>query len=260
MTDLRNLIETRWEKLTPNHLRIADYILSHPFRVATMGIEDLAEATTVSVPTITRFVRFLGLTNYAEFRKIAISRNLDRLSTGISAETAGSLVNRMVRAEQVGMLGLGSSAGYMGYLHELTEPFLRHQFLLDGTGGHERMACLIGRMGSRDLLIAMTLPHHSAATVEFMRLARASGVPCIGLSDSDTTSFAGLCDQSILLPAAHPVLNSSGVASIAFFEAIAALLTARHDHTTRSATMARPIFLYPYTGDASSAPPPKEPQ
>ena len=44
MTDLRQIIEAHWADLTPNQQRVGDYALSNPFLVATMGIEDLAEA------------------------------------------------------------------------------------------------------------------------------------------------------------------------------------------------------------------------
>lgn len=291
MTDLRALIEAHWAELTPNQQRVGDYALSNPFLVATMGIEDLAEAAAVSAPTITRFVRQLGLKNYAEFRSIAIQRyqdllrpieNVSRAQDASSEEVIGSaitlarsnvdglsalpvaqfetLADRMVAASQVGFLGFGSSARCMTYFHGLTESFLPNQILLDGTGGHERMARVIGRMGPRDLMIAMTLPRYSFATVEFLRLARASGVPCIGITDSVQSPISALCDETILLPAAHSVLNSSAVASLAFFEAVAALLTARYQSTSEATAMTRLIFPYLYTDEASSQTPPKDPQ
>lgn len=284
MADLRGLIEEHWAKLTPNQQRVGEYALANPFLVATMGIEDLAEAAAVSAPTITRFVRQLGLNNYAEFRAIAIRRyqdllrpidSVDRAQRASSAEVIGSsleaarshiysmadlpvgqceaLVDRMAAAGQVGFLGFGSSARCMTYFHGLTERFLRNLMLLDGTGGHERMARLIGRMGPRDLMVAMTLPRYSIASIEFVRLARASGVPCVGITDSPQSPLVALCDNTILLPATHPVLNSSALAGFAFFEAIAALLTARYQSTSDATAMTRVMFPYLYSDDASSA-------
>nr|WP_280517792.1 SIS domain-containing protein [Falsirhodobacter halotolerans] len=117
------------------------------------------------------------------------------------------------------------------------------------------MARLIGRMGPRDLIIAMTLPRYSIATIDFVRLARASGVPCIGITDSAQSPLVPLCSDTILLPAAHPVLNSSALAGFAFFEAIAALLTARYQSTSDATAMTRVMFPYLYSDDASSAGP-----
>lgn len=66
------LIEAQWTRLTINQQKIADYVLTNPFPVATMGIEDLAAATETSTATITRFVKALGLTGYTEFRNHAV--------------------------------------------------------------------------------------------------------------------------------------------------------------------------------------------
>lgn len=82
MADLKTIIDAHWADLTANQQRVGDYALSNPFLVATMGIEDLAEAVDVSPATITRFVRQLGLKNYAEFRSIAVRRYQDLLLTG----------------------------------------------------------------------------------------------------------------------------------------------------------------------------------
>lgn len=285
MSDLQTFIRQRWEDLTPNHRRVAEYVVSNPFLVATMGIEDLAQAVSVSAATITRFVRHLGLRNYAEFRAIAIQQyrdllqpieNVDRaqhrstdevvgqtlasagtnaeeLGEGLSPQKLEALVDRMAAAGNVGMLGFGSSARCLGYLSGLTEPFLRNQILLDGTGGQERMARLIGRMGPHDLVLAMSLPRYSVATLEFLRLARAGGVPCIAFTDSEHSPLVDLCDQAFLLPARHPVLNSSAIASFIFMEAIAAVLTARYQSASEATAVTRLIFPYLYTDDVASS-------
>lgn len=291
VTDLKGIIEAHWPALTANQQRVGAFALSNPFLVATMGIEDLAEAAAVSPATITRFVRQLGLRNYAEFRAIAVKRyhellrpieNVSRAQDASSADVVGSsiasaranldgletlpvarcesLADRMASAGQVGLLGFGSSARALTYLHGLAEPFIRNLHLLDGTAGHERMARLIGRMGPRDLVIAMTLPRYSVATMEFVRLARASGVPTVGITDAASSPLAGLCDDAILLPAAHPVLNSSALAGFVFFEAVAALLTARYQSTSDATAVTRLIFPYLYTDEGSSGTAAKDPE
>ena len=293
MSDLQTFIRERWGDLTPNHRRVAEYVVSNPFLVATMGIEDLAQAASVSAATITRFVRHLGLKNYAEFRAIAVQQyqgllqpienvdraqhrpteevmgqtlastrqNVEELGGSLSPLNLEALVDRMAAAGKVGMLGFGSSARCLNYLFGLTEPFLRNQVLLDGTGGQERMARLIGRMGPHDLVLAMSLPRYSVATLEFVRLARASGVHCVAFTDSEQSPLINLCDQAFLLPARHPILNSSAIAGFVFMEAIAAVLTARYQSASEATAVTRLIFPYLYTDDvASSQPPLKDPQ
>lgn len=293
MADLKQLILTNWEGMTPNQQRVGEFILSNPFLVATMGIEDLAQAAEVSAPTVTRFVRALGLPGFADFRAIAIQRyqhllqpieNVSRASQRPSAEVTrdsfaalqmnvsalaascpvalcDTLADRMVSADKVGFLGFGRAARALAYFAGSAEHFLRSCEILDGAGGYERLASTIGRMGPRDLIIAMSLPRYSAATLEFLRLARTKGIPCIGITDCESSPIHDLCDQTFLVPAAHPVLNSSGLAAIALFEAIVALLTARYQSTTEAAALTRLIFPYLYAdGPPGAAPVPKEPQ
>ena len=45
--------------LTRAHRGMADFVLAHPLRVATMPIDELAAATGVSIATANRFARAL---------------------------------------------------------------------------------------------------------------------------------------------------------------------------------------------------------
>ncbi|MGA0613935.1 MurR/RpiR family transcriptional regulator [Paracoccus sp. KR1-242] len=293
MDDLKKMIEANWAQFTANQQRVGEFVLSNPFLVATMGIEDLAQAAEVSAPTITRFVRVLGLSGYADFRAIAVRRyqdllqpieNVSRASQRPSAEVmqdslaalqqnismlaadcpvdkCEALVDRMVAADKVGFLGFGRAARALAYFAGSAEHFLRSCEILDGAGGYERLASAIGRMGPRDLVIAMSLPRYSVATLDFLRLARARGVPCVGITDSESSPIFQLCDQTFIVPARQPVLNSSGLAAIALFEALVALMTSRYQSASDAAALTRLIFPYLYAdGPQASAPAPKEPK
>ena len=47
---------------------MAEYVLAHQFRVATMTIDEFAAAVGVSVATANRFARALELPGYPQFR------------------------------------------------------------------------------------------------------------------------------------------------------------------------------------------------
>lgn len=70
--NLSTLIGSCRGSLTSNQQKIADFVLANPFAVATMGIEELAQATSTSSATITRFVRALGLGSFTDFRGLAV--------------------------------------------------------------------------------------------------------------------------------------------------------------------------------------------
>ena len=54
--------------LTRAHRGMADFVLAHPLRVATMPIDELAAATGVSIATANRFARALEFDGYPQFR------------------------------------------------------------------------------------------------------------------------------------------------------------------------------------------------
>jgi len=55
-------------RLTRAQHRMAQYVLAHPFRVATMTIDEFAAATGVSVASANRFAHTLELPGYPQFR------------------------------------------------------------------------------------------------------------------------------------------------------------------------------------------------
>lgn len=54
---IKDIIAKAIPSLTPAHRHMADYVLAHSFRAATMTIDELAVATNVSVATANRFAR-----------------------------------------------------------------------------------------------------------------------------------------------------------------------------------------------------------
>ena len=57
-----------YPELSTAHRKAADFVLAHPFRAATMTIDELAGAVGMSVATANRFARALGFDGYPQFR------------------------------------------------------------------------------------------------------------------------------------------------------------------------------------------------
>ncbi|RBO97321.1 RpiR family transcriptional regulator [Pseudochrobactrum asaccharolyticum] len=274
--NLPALIEAQWTRLTMNQQRIADFVLTNPFPVATMGIEELASATETSTATITRFVKALGLNGYTEFRNHAVQgyqallkpvENVDRarhnppkrvvedafanaleLLKNIAQQADNpvweSAAMRILNAQRIAFLGFGVSGNLLQLFADRLLPFSRAQVMLTGDCGMERVALKIAGLGPEDLLIAMALPRYSQATVDFMKMARGRGTYCIAITDGPHSPLCALSHEQIFIPAEHPVLHSSGIAAIAAFETILAILAAHHQSV--SDAVARTRFLMPY--------------
>lgn len=274
--NLPALIEAQWSRLTANQQKIADFVLTNPFPVATMGIEELATATETSTATITRFVKALGLNGFTEFRAHAVQgyqsllkpvENIDRarhipprrvikdaFKNALSqvqtvAKQADnpvweSAAMRIQSAQRIAFLGFGVSGNLLQLFADRLLPFSRAQIMLTGENGMERVALKIAGLGPEDLLIAMALPRYSQHTVDFMKLARGRGTYCIAVTDGAHSPLCALSHEQIFIPADHPVLHSSGIAALAAFETILAVLAAHHQSVSDAVSMTR--FLMPY--------------
>lgn len=64
-----NQIEERYDSLSKQHRKIADYIIANYVDVAFMGIIELSNRSGVSTATITRFVKQFGYKSFSEFQK-----------------------------------------------------------------------------------------------------------------------------------------------------------------------------------------------
>ncbi len=291
MPSLMELIRSRRAGMTPLHGRVADFVTRHPLHAATLGIEGLAEAAEVSVATINRFVRALGLDGFAQFRALGMAsfrplspvEKLEAQAAGSAQDdelVAGSLdavlanlrsarsvadasayrraADAVSAADRVVFLGLGLSTPLVGLLADMILPFCRAQLTLDGQGGQERMHRRAFHVGTGDLVIALTLPRYSQATLDHARSMRAQGATVVGITDALSSPLAPHADLLLLGPAEHPLLHASPTATVGVFEALTALLTARRQSAGDAAELSRRIAPHLHAMAEPSHPIPAE--
>lgn len=105
---------------------IAHYILSHPAEAAELSIVELAERCHVSVSSLSRFCREIGLSDFAELRGLRFSRvsdapdaasragelfaamrgGLDRIEASVDMEQIAALCRKIDAYERVAIFGL----------------------------------------------------------------------------------------------------------------------------------------------------------
>ena len=94
------------EKKDNTNSQIAAYLLDHLEESRSMGIRDLAEACSVSVSSLSRFCREIGLRDFAELKELLLTSDLhfqtsgDRQSPGDMAREYGELVTASIRQAQ----------------------------------------------------------------------------------------------------------------------------------------------------------------
>lgn len=258
--------------------QLADFILRNPIRVSAMTIEDLARATGISAPTISRFARELGFGGFSEMRNgvaglvqilmdpvaklreqlqgepgggrslemLALAgRQIERIDAPGSAATIGRIAARLRAARHVHVLGFGLSAHVSALLVLGLQPFLASVTAVVEYGGTEVAAGRLMGIGPEDLLIAITFPRYASDVVRLAQYAKDRGAGIVAITDSPASPLMPLSDAVLIAPAEHPVLSSSMVAAIALAETlVAAVMLSDPENVEKAASLTQAIESY----------------
>lgn len=279
---LMKRIALRRDDLSRSHRAVADYVLGNPFQAATLGIEDLAAASGVSVATVNRFAREFGFSGFVAFRaeclqiysktlepvekirrlaggeasalplmraSLAAARDdIDRTLAGLDAEACATLVELLLGAQRVFLVGFGVSSALARLAQQMFEQSLAVVELLDGAGGNERVIRRLGQIGGPgDLVVGISLQRYSQFTVEVLRRAREAGARVACFTDSAESPLLPFADAALLSPSDHPVLHGSLASTAATVEAIATVLARRRSNETSMRKLTEALLPYLYT-------------
>ncbi len=264
---------------SPSQRGLSEFILRDPIFVATHGIEDVAKNSTISASTISRYVRDLGLSGYAEFRAAVgetvhaliapvnkLGAELDKASNGQGAAEA-SLGNglrsiealtdhqtaRTVRevaqliknARNVWVMGFGLSSHLAAMLTLGLQPYRDGVVNVVQYGGTEVAAGRLMSAGHGDLLIALAFPRYSADVTDLANAAKRAGADVVALTDSIASPLSAVTDTLLLAPAPHPLLPSSCLPALALIEALVSeFLVSDPAHVERASRLAAAMAAY----------------
>lgn len=263
--------------------QIADFILRNPIRVSAMTIEDLARATGVSAPTISRFARELGFGGFSEMRNgvaglvqilmdpvaklrsqmqgeqfkgeagggrslellTLLGRQFERIDAPGSAATIERVAKSLRKARHVHVMGFGLSAHISALLVLGLQPFLGSVTAVVEYGGTEVAAGRLMTIGPEDWLIAITFPRYASDVVRLAQYAKDRGAGIIALTDSPASPLMPLADEVLLAPSEHPVLSSSMVAAVSLVETlVAAVMLSDPENVEKAARLTQAIESY----------------
>jgi DNA-binding MurR/RpiR family transcriptional regulator len=236
--------------------RMARAVLAHPFRAATLSIEDFAREVDVSVATANRLARALGFVGYPAFRAElahgfeSILAPVETLRTNLESpasltqtmaqalqeacsnleHTLQSLRNQpcdpavelLVNAAQIFTMGWGGSAYLAGLLQHELEPYCPQVNCLAQAGGPTHAARQLFKRGPEDLLVVIGLPRYVQDTIELTELARSRGVKVLAVTDKPASPLVGLADVTLYVHSQRQVAASSNASALALLEALTA--------------------------------------
>jgi DNA-binding MurR/RpiR family transcriptional regulator len=249
--------------------RLAEYVLAHQFRAATMTIDEFAGANGVSVATANRFARALGLPGYPQFRaelargfESALApverlrtqlahhasaadvfaatfqediHNAERSLQLIDANACERAVDAVLGAERVYIVGFGASGFLSGLLHRALCTHCRTVESLAGPGGVSQAARQISRLTADDLLIAIGFPRYLNDTVTLANAARDAGVPVLVLTDKPTSPLAPVASVVLYAHTERQSSANSEAAALTLIEALVAAVAFRSKDSIQAA-------------------------
>jgi DNA-binding MurR/RpiR family transcriptional regulator len=247
MASAQSRIESAAADASPSLARVGQWISSHPIQALSHSAEEIAELTGTSVAAINRFARAAGFGGFGHMKSVlgeelqsavepvrklgvdvrpakGVTARIDceALLAATQAPELRRVAGRLLKAQQVWLLGLGASSYLAGYAAHALMPYLPRVVTVGGEGGTEEVACKLLRCGRADVLLAISLPRYSRDTVSLAAFARERGARIIAITDASTAPIAALADSLLLVPGEHAVMPSSALGAMAVIEEIAA--------------------------------------
>lgn len=204
--------------LTGSHQRVAQYVLAHPLQVSIMPIDELALAAGVSVATVNRFARAIGLDGYPALRAALVMgfermlEPIEKMRLGLQAPTSvpgvfaaaleqaernitatrdmldpaacEAAVKALLKSRRIYIAGFGASAWLAGLLQRGLDMYCDNVHLVPGMSGASYGARLLARMTPQDLFVAIAYPRYLADTVLLAQHASEQNVPVLAITDT----------------------------------------------------------------------------
>ncbi len=261
-----------------SHRTIAEHLLRNPVRGSALSIEDLAAASGVSTATLSRFARALGFPGFPDLRAAladtlqAVLRPVEKLkgsfnrtdgasplreglqdtlanlratAEGLEPAALDRVVERLVAARCVYVMGFGLSAHLAGLLTLGLQPFCQQLVNIVEFGGTEIAAGRLMNLAPDDALIAISFPRYATDAVHLTRYAADRGASIAAITDSAASPLAPLAQEVLIAQSTHPVLSSSSAAAVLVIEAlVTALMVSNADNVAKAARLTEAISAY----------------
>ncbi len=255
--------------LQPSLRKVADFILRHPLKAATLTIEEMAVETATSAAAVNRLAKAIDLGGYTGLKAELVSTlqqmvspvdklrnelahrpdgafglheqvqiassNLATAGANNSADTFEAFVSCLIQARKIYILGFGNSAYMAGLAAANLVPFCADATAVSMEGGNENAAYRLAAITEQDVLLSISLPRYSLDTLQLSRFASERGATVLAITDSPASPLTTIAKHALFAPADHPVLISSNTSVLALIEGLVAGVMARNKEAVQLA-------------------------
>ena len=228
--DVLHTIEENMPRFSKGQRRIAAYILSNYDKAAFMTASRLGELVGVSESTVVRFAALLDYDGYPAMQKTLqemvrskltsiqrIQTSNDRLFSSdvvssvlqmdmekiriaieeVDRPTFSAVVDKLLTARHIYILGVRSSSFLAGYLHFYLHLIFENVTLVTSNSAGDILESIL-RIGPGDLLLGISFPRYSKATVKGVQFAHDRGADVVAVTDSALSPLYPLASAVLL--------------------------------------------------------------
>lgn len=224
-------IQSRMNSFSKGQKRIAAYILENYDKAAFMTANKLGKTAQVSESTVVRFATELGYDGYPSMQKAlqeiirgkltsiqriqasndqmtdpdilgtVMQRDMNSIHTAIiQADRAefNRVVDKLVHAEHIYLLGVRSSSFLAGYLNFYFHLIFKNVTLVQNFSAGEIFEQML-HIGPGDVLVGISFPRYSKMTENAVHFACDRGADVIAITDSQMSPLYQLASASLLV-------------------------------------------------------------
>ena len=228
--DILHTIQENMPCFSKGQKRIAAYILSDYDKAAFLTASKLGSLVGVSESTVVRFAALLGYDGYPAMQKelqdmvrgklTSIQRirtSNDRLFSSdvvasvlqmdmekirmaieeIDRSAFSEVVDKLIAARHIYILGVRSSSFLAGYLHFYLHLIFENVTLVTSNSAGDILESIL-RIGPGDLLVGISFPRYSKSTVKGVQFAHDRGADVVAVTDSAVSPLYPLASAVLL--------------------------------------------------------------
>ena len=227
--DILHTIQKSMVGFSKGQKRIASYILSDYDKAAFMTASKLGKLVDVSESTVVRFASSLGYDGYPAMQKAlqemvrsrltsiqrieasdvffgtdvvtsVLQTDMDKIRVAIEEVDRTSfetVVDKLVAARHIYILGVRSSSFLAGYLHFYLHLIFENVTLVTSNSAGEILESML-RIGPGDVLVGISFPRYSQSTVKGVQFAHDRGADVVAVTDSAMSPLYPLASSVLL--------------------------------------------------------------
>lgn len=245
---LEQIIQNRFDHLTPNQAKLARHFLAHKQDIVFKSAAKIAREVGVSESSVVRFSIALGFEGFADLqsklREFLISRisptqrlravegwhdgysaafdedreNINLTRDSNSPELVDKAVQMILEAKRVYIIGYRPSKSVADFFATVLGQAVPDVYAIDaGSGGH------IGLMldfKPDDLVIAISFPRYSRKIYEVFKWAQNIGCRRLAITDSRVAPVGRIADMVLLASVKYPSYFNSNTGAFALINCI----------------------------------------